>query len=375
MSKQKILFILDHLKGGGAERIALELCEELQDRGFEVRVILLDGSDIKMQIPNGISIDNLDVNQKFLLGKLWRSRENRFLPDERSRLQEKVRVYQPDAIVLSHWYAYCVYPAIKDLGRIFFWVHGEIFQPERQKTTNLFRFYKEYRRWYLDNKYFKQKLDGKNLIVVNDDLRLRYQGSIPNANIVVLPNGINATKIIEQLSNLPHHSKNKQWDCVFVGRLSAEKQPEHAIEAFAKSGITGRMAIVGNGRLEDNLIKLCHTLGVADRVDFLGWQTNPYLFIKQSKCLILSSNTEGSPLVIAESLLLDVPVVAYDINGGIRQQLDYDSLKRGLVENQNLDMLAKTLSNVVKNPYIISDEDKQRLSMQKMAESFIDKVF
>ena len=227
----------------------------------------------------------------------------------------------------------------------------------------------------MDNKYFKQKLDGKNLIVVNDDLRLRYQGSIPNANIAVLPNGINATKIIEQLSNLPHHSKNKQWDCVFVGRLSAEKQPEHAIEAFAKSGITGRMAIVGNGRLEDNLIKLCHTLGVADRVDFLGWQTNPYLFIKQSKCLILSSNTEGSPLVIAESLLLDVPVVAYDINGGIRQQLYYDSLKRGLVENQNLDMLAKTLSNVVKNPYIISDEDKQRLSMQKMAESFIDKVF
>lgn len=366
---KKLLFILDHLKGGGAERIALELCEELQHQGYGIKIILLDGSEIKMDVNPNLNIDGIHINPKFMSGKLWRNRENKFLPKERVALRQKIDEYQPDCIILSHWYAYCTYPIFTKSDNVFFWVHGEIFQPERKKIPNLFRFYKEYRRWHLDNKYFAQILNNKNLLVVNEGLKLTYQPHIPDAKIHTLPNGINAKKIIKQ-ANVAQ-SLDKKWDCIFVGRLSSEKQPEHAIWAFANSGLAGRMAIVGDGQMKDELMVLCQTSNVVDRVDFFGWQTNPYQYIVQAKCLVLSSNTEGSPLVIAESLLLDVPVVAYNLNHGIRHQLDQDNLRRGLVESQNLEQLATTLADVVNKPYLICQADKERLSMQKMADNFV----
>jgi len=45
-----------------------------------------------------------------------------------------------------------------------------------------------------------------------------------------------------------------------------------------------------------DLKQLAADLNLADHVDFLGWQNQPSLFIQQSRSLILSSRTEGSPL-------------------------------------------------------------------------------
>lgn len=366
---KKILFILDHLKGGGAERIALELCEELQKQNLTIKIILLDGDDIKMQINPNLDIDSMDMDKAFLSGKLWRNRDKKFLSKDRLMLRKKIDEYQPDCIVVSHWYAYCIHSIFQASDKVFFWVHGEIFNPERKQTPNLFRYYKEYRRWYLERKYFYKIMDGKNILVVNEDLKNCYQPHIPNAKIFVLPNGINLQKI-QQQANIGMQN-TKRWDCIFVGRLGHEKQPEHAIQAFAKSGLMGRMAVVGDGDMMPYLQGLCQSLGVGERVDFLGWQTNPYQYIIQSCCLLLSSNTEGFGLVIAEALLLGVPVVAYDLNHGIRHQLNHQNLNRGLVESQNIEKMALALSDVVKNPYPISDEDKERLSMGKMAKDFV----
>lgn len=316
-----------------------------------------------------LDIESVNISKGFLSGSLWRNREHKLLFKDRIKLRKKIDEYEPDCILLSHYYALCIYPIFRPLDRVFYWVHMDFFQPERKKTTNLFRYYKEYRRWHLDKKYFHRILDGKNLLVVNDELRVNYQPHIPNAHIYTLPNGVNEQKIRE-LANSQLGAK-KRWDCIFVGRLSAEKQPEHAIRAFANSGLQGRMAIVGDGGMMSSLQALCQSLGVAERVDFLGWQSNPYQYIVQSCCLVLSSVTEGFGLVIAEALLLDVPVVAYDLNQGIRYQLDYSQLRRGLVESQNIEKLAIALADVAKNPYLISHQDKDRLSMEKMAKDFM----
>lgn len=60
----------------------------------------------------------------------------------------------------------------------------------------------------------------------------------------------------------------KKWDAIFVGRLSEEKQPNVAIKAFAESGLTGRMAIVGDGPLLGELIQLVQALELSERIDF-----------------------------------------------------------------------------------------------------------
>ncbi|AZB90102.1 glycosyltransferase [Acinetobacter pittii] len=110
-------------------------------------------------------------------------------------------------------------------------------------------------------------LKGKQLIVVNQDIKNLIQQHIQETTVKVIHNGINVKRL---KSNLPD-DKNviiKKWNTIFVGRLSEEKQPDVAIKAFAESGLTGRMAIVGDGPLLDELIRLTETLGLTNRIDF-----------------------------------------------------------------------------------------------------------
>ena len=50
--------------------------------------------------------------------------------------------------------------------------------------------------------------------------------------------------------------------------------------------------------------------------------------------------------------------------------LNHNELKRGLVENQNIEALGNKIYEIVKNPYNISQEDKSRVSLINMMKSF-----
>lgn len=356
-----ILFILDHLKGGGAERIALDLAIQFQRESYQVVMALIDGKDSKMPVPDGITQVDLDFNPIFFEGRLWRDRTPYFTQDDKDKVQKLVDGLRPDLIILSHCHAHFVGSVLT--GNVWFWVHGEIYKAGIQPRPNLFRKLKEFRRHYIESKNFVKVFEGKNILVVNQDIKDAYKTLLNHANIQVVANGIDLDRI--QPSCLVKNTP-KIYDCIFIGRLSPEKQPDHAIKAFHLSGLMGKMAVVGDGVMLPMLKQLCQDLGVEDRVDFLGWQSNPQDFLVQSKALIVSSNTEGSPLVIAESILLGIPVVAYHINEGIRYQLDSPNLKEGLANNQDIADLANKLHHVVTQAQLISETDKQKFSIKTM---------
>lgn len=364
---KKVLFIIDHLKGGGAEQVMLDLAVYMAKHDIVVSIALLDSTDIRMTIPNNIEQINLDVNKNFMRGKLWKNRKHLFQLNEKINIQNLISRIQPDLIILTHWYAYHTYPALPKHDNIWFWMHGVMFNPIKQPTKNIFRWYREIRRLYLVRKYFPLYMDNKNIITVNQELNDLCQPYIPHSKIITIHNGIDPQRI--------HHNMlstvDKKWDCIFVGRLSAEKQPQHAIQAFAQSNLKGRMAIVGDGSMFEQLQQLCDRLDISHRVDFLGWQKQPARFIQQSHVFISSSKTEGSPLTIAESLILGTPVVAYEVSNGITWQLNSNQLKQGLVTPQNIDELSQKLSQIYTSPYNISAEDKDRLSVQNMGKKFM----
>lgn len=102
---KKILFILDHLKGGGAERIALTLAESLQKQGYEIIIALLDNTDLKMPAPNGIQQVDLHFAQPFFTGRLWQNTRKKFLPEDRYKLKMLIEDIKPDRIIVSPWRA------------------------------------------------------------------------------------------------------------------------------------------------------------------------------------------------------------------------------------------------------------------------------
>lgn len=103
-----------------------------------------------------------------------------------------------------------------------------------------------------------------------------------------------------------------------IGRLSIEKDHIKLLRAFQKvlsEQPSVRLIILGEGALRFDLVKLSNELNISDSVFFLGHKTNPYSYLKRSDCFVLSSNHEGQPMTLLESLTLGKDVIATSIAG------------------------------------------------------------
>ncbi len=145
---------------------------------------------------------------------------------------------------------------------------------------------------------------------------------------------------------------------VAVGRLSPEKNYERLIRAFHvlhQSHPDTRLIILGGGPLEASLRGLCAELGLKGVVTLAGQQSNPYVVMARSDCLVLSSNYEGQPMVFLEALTVGIPVVTTRFPS-VRDSLPEGT---GLVVPQTVDGLAEgmaaALRGEVPNPPFDAD--------------------
>lgn len=104
---------------------------------------------------------------------------------------------------------------------------------------------------------------------------------------------------------------------VASGRVHPVKGFDILIEAFAKVRNqlhNAELFILGHyeaqSEVYNRLIKQAEILGVLQYVHFEGFQTNPYKYVKNADCFVLSSRNEGLPNVLIEALYLGIPVAA-----------------------------------------------------------------
>lgn len=83
-----------------------------------------------------------------------------------------------------------------------------------------------------------------------------------------------------------------------------------------------QLCIVGTGESEHDLRDLAQSLGIASVVHFMGFQSNPFPYVAQSRLLVHSSRSEGLPTVLIEAMMLDVPCVCTDCPTGPKEILD-----------------------------------------------------
>lgn len=109
---------------------------------------------------------------------------------------------------------------------------------------------------------------------------------------------------------------NDETIFITLGRLSAEKDQEKLIRAFARihrANSQTRLLILGDGPLQYQLMNVVKELGLQQSVHLLGRKANPYPYLMRADCFVLSSNYEGQPVVLYEALTLDKPIIATDI--------------------------------------------------------------
>lgn len=149
---------------------------------------------------------------------------------------------------------------------------------------------------------------------------------------------------IEKINELAKEEIEEKYKDIFknptvitVGRLSKQKGQWHLIRAFkkVKKEIPDvKLVIVGQGELEDYLIKLTVDLGLERDVYFLGFQKNPFKYIAKSTIYVFPSLYEGFPNALCEAMACGIPVIAADCKSGPREIL---------APNTSIDIEAKTI--------------------------------
>lgn len=175
-----------------------------------------------------------------------------------------------------------------------------------------------YRFWFReeDEKKFYQSID--KVAFVSSDARDVFKTMFrTDARLEVIYNPMDADEIVAQAGDVAK-AADEPFTIVNVGRLVDQKRQDRLIRAariLKDHGLRFKINILGAGELENELKHLSAQLGTDDCVNFVGFESNPYPWIKKADIFCLTSKTEGFALVVAEALILGVPVVSTRITG------------------------------------------------------------
>ena len=308
--RKKILFIHECLRGGGAEKVLVDILNNFDFQKYEVSLILLDSEGVyNDKITSNVTISYLtSPKELIMLGylqkyKLW------FLADSflKRRLLKVIGDTKFDTCIsfMEGISTRCHNLILTNIKKNISWVHTDL--SLNNWCLSSFRSLAEQSSIYL-------KMD--QIVVVSDGANESFKKIFPNANSQVIYNLIDERQIREKAK--AKLFVKRRFTVCSVGRLIDLKRQDRIIDVadLCKTrGLDIDFIILGQGPLFDTLKSSIKKRNLEDNVHLLGFQSNPYAFINSSDVFLLTSDSEGYPLVVCESLCLGKPIISTDVTG------------------------------------------------------------
>ncbi|HEV7956710.1 MAG TPA: glycosyltransferase, partial [Marisediminicola sp.] len=293
------LFVMS-LNVGGAETQSVALAGRLRKQGYDVVVItVLPTTGLRDQLlDTGAESTSLGMT--------------RGVPDPRGawRLYRTLRRWRPD-ILHSHM----THPNL--LGRIIGRIAGV-----RVIISTIHNTYEGGRWRKLAYRATDRLADLTTAVSEASAARYVDLGAVPAHRMRVLPNGIDVARFLPEEKGREAKRRELQIDNDFlwlaVGRLEAPKDYGNMLDAFAvvtKRKPAVRLCIAGQGDLEGEMRARAQRLGIESRVTFLGLRRDVGALMAAAHAFVMSSSTEGLPMVLLEAAAAGLPIVATDVGG------------------------------------------------------------
>ncbi len=186
----------------------------------------------------------------------------------------------------------------------------------------------------------------------------------------VIYNLIDKEKIIKDSQAEKITYEKDKLNLISVGRIHPIKGYDRLIEVLHKLDLDKKLdkvvvRLIGSGPDDDKIKEMITNYKLEDKVKLLGKKKNPFPYVKASDCFLMTSRFESFGLVILESLILKVPVLALEVLSiheimdkkyGMIVENSFEGLYNGIlsiIENQ--DILKKYLDNLKDFSYNIDD--------------------
>lgn len=311
---KKILFLMPDLEGGGAERALINLLREFDYTKYKVTLCLMYHRGVYLDaIPAQVHTIYLFKNERsFFFRKAWK-RYIKYNKLWSLSFLIKCRLKKHYDVIISYLEGSAAFwhNIIIDRGkRNISWIHVDMLK--YHSSHNAYRNHEE------DEKRCYQKMDQLVFVsqIAMENFSKLYDIDVPKC---CLYNVISKSDIYKKASVGGIITKSV-FTITAIGSLLEVKGFDRLIrvaEMLKKDGISFCIQIIGHGEKEAELKRLVHELNVENEVHFLGFQANPYPYLKESDIFISTSISEGFSLVICEALVLGIPIVATNTAGAL----------------------------------------------------------
>jgi len=339
MKKIRVLFVINSLAGGGAERVLVHILENLDRSQFDISLCTFS-SQVDYNIPSDIKYFSFNKRNYFDLLSIIYKLKNIFQ-------------FEKYDVVVSFLTYTNIFVTISWL------LSGKKIPLVISERCNPIDNLKNQRYSRIKLKLISKLYPFANVVItVSEGVKKSLLScfKIPTTKLKVIYNPVNIKKIDilrrEKITEEAVFKNDNKPIIISCGRLTKQKNYPSLIKAIKilkDTGIKANLIILGKGEEEKRLKKLVKDLNLEKEVRFLGFKKNPYKYISRATIFVLSSKYEGFPNVLLEAMACEVPVISTDCHYGPSEIIEHG--KNGFLVPVNDEYaLAEKIKILLKEP-------------------------
>ncbi|MGO4543320.1 glycosyltransferase [Paenibacillus sp. 2TAB23] len=389
--KKKLLFVMNNLTCGGAEKSLLSLLQTIDFSRYEVDLYLFKHEGLFMdKLPKEINLleqpddyQFFDMSMKAAVLDCLKKGNvslavSRVLAGyvfftERNPARREQRVWK----YLSR--ALPALPQKYDAAIGFLEKNPVYFSIEKVQADQKIGFiHNDYDKLGMDPKldipYFK-KLD--HLVTVSDSCGEVLLQRFPQfkEKIKVIHNIVSPAIINKMSSERTNLRMDGNISIVSIGRLNYQKGFELAIDACAvlvEQGYSLNWYVIGEGEERNKLEQLIESKGLNNHFHLIGLKENPYPYIQRADIYVQPSRFEGKSIAIDEAKILHKPIVVTNFSTA-KDQITHN--QNGLIVDMDKEALSDGIKRLIEEKGLRLFFEEQLAKEQLGSESEIEKLY
>lgn len=341
MKRKKVVFFIESFSGGGAERVLLTIMRNIDRQLFDVTVLVMSNVGVYKEdfASLGINVVSILSSGHTIYNSIKYKLLYSILPSKIACRWITRGIKADTYVAFVEGYCTRIFAQLPKRCRKIAWLHIDLKKFPWTLQKGIYKSLEEEKSAYGS---FSRTVGVSE--AVTDVLRCHF--NVKDATTIYNP--IDETRIKElSLEPCAIDVNKANFNIVSVGRLTKQKGYDLLIERMVN--IVNRnpevkLFIIGEGEERANLETLISQNGLGNSVRLVGFLENPYSLMSKMDLFVCSSRAEGFSLVIAEAMIIGLPVVSMncagpnELLGGGKYGIlceSFDALEHELLELSN----------------------------------------